>query len=186
MKLTRFSIFVLLSSTVLLWSCTKELDTMDPNPELNNSEAFKKGEPKTKYLKGTIHYSALSTLPTCSCDPNTLQGPLFSGSGNISHLGLISTEVNSCVVPNVDFSEINVVSSCLTMVAANGDELFLEQEPYLLKLDVNTGLHQGLSVTNILGGTGRFKDVSGTIYGEVSQDLINEVVTSEMTGEIHW
>ena len=140
-------------------------------------------------------YNADESPNPCNCNiPTTLPGPLFVGSGNVSHLGLSSATVSSCVVlgPPSPFGggayipqTIDVKSSCATLVAANGDELYLDPQPYTLIFDPNCLCHEGVSVVDVVGGTGRFANASGTLDVTISQDF-SYVVTSNWSGTISY
>ena len=121
-----------------------------------NSNSTNGKNSKYKTLHGTLTYAPVATPSWCTCDASLFQGPLFQGSGTISHMGFTTSDVTSCVVPTQNFIILNVASSCVTLTAADGDELFLDQIPYQLTFDPSKFVYQGESNANVIGGTGSF------------------------------
>ena len=74
-----------------------------------------------------------------------------SGEGNALHLGSIEAMVSSCV--DTSTNPVTIYDAKLTMIAANGDELYLQ------------GSGEQGSTFEILGGTGRFENATGYFTG---------------------
>lgn len=90
-----------------------------------------------------------------------------SVSGNATHMGNISGSVTSCVIPLVI-----IFNGKVTLIAANGDELFFEQT--------------GPGALEIIGGTGRFDEASGSVTTSFEVIVPGSVFSSQFDGEIQY
>lgn len=161
--------------------CSKEQLSTTNQSDLDVSVSSKKGKAVTKSMNGTIVYTTIGSPSSCGCPSSTQPGPLFEGSGNISHLGLSNATVASCAI--VSPGVFDFVESCATLVAANGDEIFLDPQPYSLVFDPLCQCFSGNSVVDVIGGTGRFSNATGSFNVFVSQG-IDFIVTSNWSGSV--
>jgi len=152
-------------------SCTKDESTVlkptsSPGTATSQSTSRKAGKPFT----GEINYSfnAGFNMP-CDCGPYYPVGT-FSGSGNLSHLGLSTSDIKPCVSPvfNSDGTQTgdHVGIECAYFVAANGDRLYCYTHPYDLVYTPTAAI--GHVTVDFVGGTGRFTSATGSFTGVVT------------------
>jgi hypothetical protein len=115
-----------------------------------------------------------SGTTTVNIGTNPLSGST-EGIARVSHLG--KTSYSSSFTFTLTGLETFTIAGTQTLVAANGDELFLSF--------TGTGTFTGAFtpgqtsdvtvVYTVTGGTGRFDDASGTLTGTVSTELVSVV-----------
>ena len=106
-----------------------------------------------------FHATFVSTVSVFPPQPNEevcgMGAPVFNLlqtlEGNATHMGLISGSISSCIDPTT--SPPTIFNQMFTLIAANGDELYLAA----------SGEPGG--VFDITGGSGRFSDATGTVRG---------------------
>lgn len=174
-------------------SCNKESNDL-ASTEVNQSDDLKKGK-KARPLKGQIVYTEdLDITVACECAEPSIIGGLFSGTGNLTHLGKTYSESFACVtfIYCEDCPEepdyiigYTMESQCTTQIAANGDELWIEYDPYIAMIDFDCFCQfTGTTTGTITGGTGRFENASGSVEVYVVNDIVNGIVTAKWDGEI--
>ena len=133
--------------------------------------AKKASNPQARPFRGSVtSFVDEETDFTCECPEGYLPGGPWGGTGNITHMG----KVSSLVIPCYKFhylgedSYFEVIGNCGEMLAANGDELNLDIPPYTLEYDVESGCFCATFVSPINGGTGRFEGATG----EVTQTVV--------------
>ena len=153
---------------------------------------------KSRPFKGTVVYDFVPESElTCDCTtPGSSEGGPYVGSGNITHMGNVYADNVPCfIVTNVipdgqgGFipTQFHIPNQCGTLVAANGDELYLDVPSYNLDIDpVCFCTFNGTVEVTINGGTGRFSDASGTATSVISQDIATSVVTTSFDGTIDY
>ncbi len=173
-------IYLFLFTGLIFSGCVKDSEFMEES-EMEQTE-FKKAK-KLKPFKGTlISYPAESVDLSCNCGEVP---PLFiQGSGDISHMGEVQSDGVSCAIPQPwGFS----VDGCVSLVAANGDEVFADVDPYDLIFDTTCFCKaNGTTYGQITGGTGRFANAAGEVDIEVELDLATFKFTVNLDGGISY
>lgn len=172
--------YLLLVSGIIFSGCVKDSEFMEVDETAVNQP---KKAPSLKPFKGTlISFPAESVDLTCDCGEVP---PLFiQGSGNISHMGLVQSDGVSCAIPQPwGFS----VDGCVSLVAANGDEVFANVDPYDLIFDTTCFCKaNGSTFGQIIGGTGRFLNAVGEVDINVELDLATFKFTVNLDGAISY
>ena len=114
--------------------------------------------PGTLLGEGEPDYSA----PGCPGAIWTFNG---WGTGQMSHLGKVDYEFTQCLYP-----DLTVRNGMFTLVAANGDKLFLAYEGQVEVIGANLGFTGAASWTAV-GGTGRFANATGSGTYDVIGDV---------------
>ena len=171
------------SLLLIISSCCKEDNLV---ADKNQGSLQLKTSP-VKPFQGTIVYLPSNQDLPCDCG-NFQPVGTFSGSGNLSHLGLVSSKIKPCTAPIFD-NNFNVVGlhvgmECGSFIAANGDELYVLPYPYDL-LFGPTGAVGNVSI-DIVGGTGRFSNASGNFTGTITIDGNNIATFSNINGTISY
>lgn len=96
----------------------------------------------------------------------------FDYSGNATHMGAITGSFSHCIddlgFPQYAYNGIG------TWIAANGAEVYFEYN-LTISIDFNTYLSTITGPYNIIGGTGRFENASGTGTFSGVQNLLSPV-----------
>lgn len=173
-------IYLFLFTGLIFSGCVKDSEFMEES-EMEQIESKK--AKKLKPFKGTlISYPAESVDLSCDCGGVP---PLFiQGSGDISQMGEVQSDGVSCAIPQPwGFS----VDGCVSLVAANGDEVFAEVDPYDLIFDTTCFCKaNGTTYGQITGGTGRFANAAGEVDIEVELDLATFKFTVNLDGGISY
>jgi hypothetical protein len=131
----------------LLVACGAEpLNPADAMP----SPAFARAgtdRPFSAFLPSTVTWEYDWSDPVC---PITTK---WSGTGNATHLGTVFHTASHCAAVTLPTYE----SGHWEIIAPNGDKLVLEYGGWPANLPVPLPLQ-------VVGGTGRFADASGTVY----------------------
>ncbi len=172
--------YLFLISGLIFSGCVKDSEFIEESDmELIESKKAKKLKP----FKGTlISFPAESVDLTCDCGDVP---PLFiQGSGDISHMGHTQSDGVSCATPQPwGFS----VDGCVTLVAANGDEVFADVDPYDLLFDTTCFCKAtGTTFGQIIGGTGKFSNAVGEVDINVELDLATFKFTVNLDGGISY
>jgi hypothetical protein len=189
-KLSSIVLIGMFAFTLFAWqSCNKDSNDLSISEETLSSDH--KNSQKARPFKGSVNYVGEAEIDlTCECIEPTFQGNTFLGTGNLTHMGNIVSESIPCITYIENGGNIvgyNVESQCTTLVAANGDEVDITIDPYVMLLDFNCFCSfSGLYTATITGGTGRFENASGTFGGTVFQSLETGVVTINIDGEIYY
>lgn len=123
---------------------------------------------------------------SCSCA--FLAAP-DAGSGNLTHMGNVTSESHTCVddfitLPDSTIIGFSILSQCVSVVAANGDEVTLElAAPFIMLFDPDCACITGIGEYNITGGTGRFEGACGLVSIRAENNLAGQVKT-EWDGHI--
>jgi hypothetical protein len=170
-------------------SCQKNSNDLPMSDETLSADH--KSSQQARPFKGSIDYVVDTEIDlTCECSDPLVIGNYFLGTGNITHMGNVTSESIPCVEYILNGENIvgySVESQCATFVAANGDELFTTVDPYVMMLDLNCFCSfSGPYTTTITGGTGRFENASGSAGGTVYQSLETGVVSITIDGEIYY
>lgn len=179
MRRNQFLLF-LLSALLFLGSCSKDEETQSKNgPSLKQNQ----GKPFT----GSMNYqfNPFMDLP-CDCGSFYPAGT-FSGSGNISHMGLATSNIKPCLAPIiVGGNEIgsHVGVECASFVAANGDELYCYTHPYDIYYGATGAV--GTILVDFTGGTGRFANATGSFTGTVTILPTGSASLTGISGTIYY
>lgn len=172
--------YLLLVSGLIFSGCVKDSEFMKESETVSDQS---KKATTLKPFKGTlISFPAESVNLTCNCGEVP---PLFiQGSGNISQMGLVQTDGVSCAIPQPwGFS----VDGCVSLVAANGDEVYAEVDPYDLIFDTTCFCKaNGTTFGQIVGGTGKFANAVGEVDINVELDLATFKFTVNLDGGISY
>ncbi len=176
----RLGLFLIIVFPLLFVSCVKDEEAM-VKPE-NQVEKLKKPG-KFRPFKGK-----LVSLPAggadLDCDCNGVPPMYLSGTGNVTHMGKVNTEGVSCSVQQpYGFS----VDGCVSLIAANGDEVFSDIDPYDLFINTDCFCEaNGQTQGQIVGGTGRFEDATGQVDITVHLDMETFEFTVTLDGQISY
>ena len=155
-------------ATLLIASCSKESNTTIPVISENQASMAKKG-PQARPFTGsmTYNFAADENLP-CDCGDFFPIGT-YSGTGNLSHLGKTTSLIKPCVGPLLENGNLvgnHVGVECAYFLAANGDSLYCYTYPYDLYFTPVGAV--GIATVDFTGGTGRFKNATGSFTGTVT------------------
>jgi hypothetical protein len=137
-------------------------------------------------FKGTIVYEQVAANGLeCGCTNGQLVQ--IEGSGTVTHLGRVSSATSYCLLlgaaQNCPGPGALVNNACLTITAANGDEINLDVlTPY--ETCITACCFEASIQGTFNGGTGRFDDASGTWTAEIIQELGSPVSTVTVDGQI--
>lgn len=156
--------------TLIFASCSKEEDPIvSSGSEQNQSEVLNK-KSSYKEIEGKLTYNATTAfdLSCYSCNGSDRSGN-FYGTGNLEHLGKISSKTKACV--SLIFGQngpigVHVYNQCCTFTAPNGDDLTLTTDGYDLYFN-QSGVAVGTCKFEFAGGTGKYKKSSGSFKGKV-------------------
>ena len=111
-----------------------------------------------------------------------LDGTTFGVVGNATHLGKFVGKGTYEVIPPYDkIPAIIHFHVAATWTAANGDTIDIDMPDWVSDHSVNPPTSTG--VVNIIGGTGRFVNASGSFYSEISPPRVSPDVVNIITGE---
>lgn len=155
-------------AALFLASCSKESNTTTSAISTDQASLAKQG-PQARPFTGSMTYNFApnENLP-CDCGDFFPIGT-FSGTGNLSHLGKTTSLIKPCVGPLLQDGNLignHVGVECAYFVAANGDSLYCYTYPYDLYFTPVGGV--GVATVDFVGGTGRFKNATGTFTGTVT------------------
>lgn len=161
----RKQFLLLLCATIVISSCRKE-ENFAPASAPSDIESIAK---QAKSISGSMyyHFDAENDL-TCDCGSFFPAGT-FSGSGNLTHMGLSTSQIKPCVSPLYSGSTQvgnHVGIECAYFQAANGDKIYCTTRPYNLMFTATAAV--GTAIVDFTGGTGRFAGATGTITGLVT------------------
>lgn len=151
----------------------------------NEAEATPRGN-QPRPFKGTIVYDTVSDNGL-SCDCPGGQEIQIEGTGTITHLGLVSSATTYCLIfgaaQGCPGPGALVTEACQSVVAANGDELFLNvQTPY--ETCITACCFEASIQGTFDGGTGRFTDATGEWTASIVQELGSSISEVTVDGEI--
>lgn len=181
-------LFMLLAFGLLVIGCQEE----SVSPQKNQVELSVRGA-KPRPFKGTVVYYYDEELNAPECDCSGVDGELlpggYYGSGQMSHMGLTTSEAAYCIVFDGALdcpgpgNRINKL--CPTFIAANGDQLFLDFDPFDFCVDIEC-FCQGYALfhVGITGGTGRFANASGDLTASILADFETGAFSVDFNGTI--
>ncbi|MEQ8330920.1 MAG: hypothetical protein RH859_10725 [Longimicrobiales bacterium] len=114
------------------------------------------------------HVSQTADASGVACDAGQLAGRSIIVRGNATHLGRYSGDASACIVPTGPLSLVSATAR-MTLIAANGDEVWLQMDPADPQMWEVTFPEPGVvAVTSeggfdVVGGTGRFDDATGHV-----------------------
>lgn len=150
----------------LLISCSKYDDPLMIDDPLDSNFKSAGHESVMVSVPFKANYSVwdISDYSDPSCGGSPVYFLTMEGSGNISHLGKITTRMTFCCDVTTGYY-YNTVGS---FVAANGDELFFEvPEGQIVPNDEDNSSYYQTKFNDymiFIGGTGRFEGASGDAY----------------------
>lgn len=190
-------IFIIFAISLIGVSCEKESTPLIPAEDEisltengnsgNQTEATLRGN-QTRPFKGTIVYDTVANNAlACNCPSG--QKIQIEGTGTITHLGLVSSATTYCLVigaaQGCPGPGALVTEACQSVVAANGDEVFLNvQTPY--ETCISACCFEASIQGTFDGGTGRFTDASGDWTATIIQQLGSSISEVTVDGEIEY
>jgi hypothetical protein len=189
LKLKRMKnrLLVLFATVLLITSCSKKDDkslVQTTQTTLHDTErASEKIAAKASHsITGSVHYTYTTDfdLP-CDCGSAGAPAGNYTGSGTFTHLGLSSSKIKPCLSPIFSGATMigqHVGVECGTLVAANGDELYINILPYDIMFSGSDAI--GVCNIDIIGGTGRFTSATGHLSGTANVHLLEG--TADLTG----
>lgn len=161
----RIKIIIAMLAGFLITGCVKD-EIILSDQQVSDPE-YKKPK-KLKPFTGLLT-SFPSESADLDCDCGEIPPLFIYGEGNITHLGNVSSDGVSCAIPQPWGFEVD---GCVSLVAANGDEIFTDVEPYDLVFDTECFCKAvGNTSATFIGGTGRFANATGHADIEVVLDL---------------
>lgn len=153
-------------------SCSKEetlvpvgaSSTQNESGVLNKKDGYKEIEGKLTYNWTDAFDLSCNTCEDYDGSSN------FLGSGNLEHLGKVSSKTKACVkliISEGHFIGLHIYNQCCTFTAPNGDELKLTTDGYNLYWNANYTAFVGTCKFYFAGGTGKYKNASGSFTGDV-------------------
>jgi len=170
---------LILFGFILLMGCNKSRNEIVPTPTTTTpTVAMRADNP----FAGTVIYKASFTydLP-CDCKGFMPVGT-YVGTGNLTHLGLITSNIKPCVSPTA--YGYHVAVECGSFIAANGDELYCDTAPYDLYWGADGA--SGAIIVTFSGGTGRFAEARGSFTGIISIDALGNGKLDNINGTINY
>jgi hypothetical protein len=160
-------------------SCQKEQILFTDQFAQSSSIEFNKKVQKP--FKGSlISYPVEGVSLECNCEAPLKMS--IAGFGNITQMGNTTTEGVSCATPT-EYGFF--IDGCVSLVAANGDEVFAQVDPYGLYIDLNCFCKAtGTTTGYIVGGTGRFSGATGEALITVTQEFTTNKFTAAFDGYI--
>ena len=163
----------LLIILMVLPACEKE-NTFEDQVTLNEQVIFDDQVAEARNLNlRPFHATFTSTVVSFQPNPEVCgedspaRNLIQSVSGKATHMGNISGSISSCVIPKVI-----IFNAEITLVAANGDELFFERS--------------GPGAFEINDGTGRFAGATGSVIGSFVVIVPGSVFTGQLDGRIQY
>jgi hypothetical protein len=188
-------LLILFAISLIGVSCEKENSTLislEEEPALAENETTDQDKQVTlrgnqpRPFKGTIEYETVADNGlACNCPSgDKIQ---IEGSGNVTHLGRVSSATTYCLIIGAAQGCPGpgglVTNACLSIEAANGDEVFLDvQTPYETCI-TNCCFEASIQGT-FNGGTGRFSNASGDWTAEIVQELGSSISEVTVDGQI--
>lgn len=153
-------------------SCSKEetlvpvgaSSTQNESGVLNKKDGYKE-------IEGTLTYNATNAFDLTCYDCDGSDGSQnFLGSGNLEHLGKVTSRTKACVTllfSGEHFIGLHIYNQCCTFTAPNGDVLNLTTDGYNLYWNSTYTAFVGTCKFNFAGGTGKYKNAAGSFTGNV-------------------
>lgn len=170
-------------------SCSKTEDPLIPTVN-EKSESAILNKKSGKEIKGTLtyNYTEAFDLSCSTCGSGSFSGGNYYGSGNLSHLGKITSKTKACIaliMAGGNLAGVHIDNQCCSFVAPNGDELYLTNDPYDLYMN-SSGIAVGTCQFYFAGGTGKYKDAKGYFKGSVKNDLMKRTFTVDISGTLDY
>ena len=143
-------------------------------------------------FKGITHAVPAPAESECDCEEDDLV-LATKGSGELTHMGLVTTFTTACVEGFIFDDDGNTIGSninsvCSRYVAANGDVLNLYTGPHQNLFDPSCLCVASEITTYFTGGNGRFANATGSAHVSLSIDVFADPLfyTSVFDGEISY
>lgn len=182
-------LFAVLASAALFSACSKKSNDIVPsNTETVSTTAQAKSKKCSVPFTGYINYHT-TTAFNLNCTPSSGSFPAgnYDGSGNLSHMGITTSKLEPCVTPlfaGTTQIGFKVTDVCGSFTAANGDEIFCHVYPYPLLFTPAGAI--GAMHADIIGGTGRFDDATGSFTAIVQNDAEGNSYLKNINGTIRY
>lgn len=160
-------LMLLAAALVMLVSCSKLETTVEPTMATESGVVAKKKKPVPFQGQLTYAFTAEYDLP-CDCGDFYPVGT-FYGTGNLSHFGNVTSHIKPCVSPIIEGGNYigdHVGVECAYFTAANGDTVYCYTYPYDILFTPAGAV--GVATVDFVGGTGRFKNATGSFTGTVT------------------
>jgi hypothetical protein len=150
-----------------------------------NTESVSKNDGSPFKGALTLSFAPESNMP-CDCQ-GFMDAGTYVGSGNLTHLGLSTAEIKPCIAPIFSGNALigyHVGVQCGYFKAANGDVVNCSVHPYDLLFTAIGGV--GNVTVDFAGGTGKFKNASGSFTGYTTNDGQGNVTLTNIDGTIKY
>ncbi len=181
---------------LILSSCTKDDTSLSAMHTTSDHELEKllytPFNETPRAFKGTINSVPAPPEAACDCEEDDLV-LATKGSGELTHMGLVTTFTTACVEGFIFDDDGNTIGSninsvCSRYVAANGDVLNLYTGPHQNLFDPSCLCVASEITTYFTGGNGRFANATGSAHVSLSIDVFADPLfyTSVFDGEISY
>lgn len=180
-------LLALFAAALLITSCSKKndntlLQSTQATEQGSQALSAKGGAKVARNISGSMHYVFTTEfdLP-CDCGTAGEAAGNYTGTGTFTHLGRSSSMIKPCLSPIFSGSTMigqHVGMECGTLVAANGDEIYINIQPYDIMFSGADAV--GVCNIDITGGTGRFAGATGHLSGTATVHLL--AGTADLTG----
>ena len=183
-------LLLLFIAAVFFASCSKTDDPLYVNDNGNQSEKlYKKDSEGAKEIKGTLTYNFTSPSNN-SCGENLYSTGNYTGTGNLSLLGNVTSETVGCygVLLDESYNWIGVGiqgSQTTSFKMPNGDLIYLSNDPYDLYL-IAYGVASGTAKFYFNGGTGKYANAQGSFTCDVVNYLFEGKFTVDLNGTLKY
>lgn len=173
------TLLILFAAVLMITACSKSNDntlvqTTKATVQNSQGASAKVAAKVARSINGSMHY-VYTTDFDLPCDCGTAGAPAgnYTGTGTFTHLGVSSSKIKPCLSPIFSGTTMigqHVGVECGTLVAANGDEIYLNILPYDIMFSGADAV--GVCNIDIMGGTGRFAGATGHLSGTATVHLL--------------
>ena len=179
----------LLSAAIFLFSLTTCQKDREATTPVSGDKVSLRSAPRP--FKGTV-YEVLVDEGEVECDCGDAPIIGYSGGpGKMTHMGKVTSKATACIEDvifdeNGVFVEALVDGVCISLTAANGDELLLEGDAHIIRPDPDCGCETAAFRATVTGGSGRFEDATGWADVFLRFDPATGIYTEEYDGKISY
>jgi hypothetical protein len=193
-KLKFFILF--LAPVMCLTACQKDSETTTAVKDdetittVKDSELVSRAAPRP--FKGTTNSWLVEEGDVeCACNDLTIITGYGNGNGKITHMGHVTEKITVCIEEIVfdehgEYVEAHIAGACFKLIAANGDEIWLDGGPHIFKPAPDCFCETAKLKATITGGTGRFEGASGLVDAFVTYDIATGIYKEEYDGWISY
>ena len=184
-------LLLLFIAALFFASCSKTDDPLLVNngDDSQTGLLYKKDSEGAKEIKGTLTYNYTSPSNN-SCGENLYSTGNYTGTGNLSLLGNVTSETVGCygVLLDESYNWIGVGiqgSQTTSFKMPNGDKIYLSNDPYNLYF-IDNGVVSGTAKFYFNGGTGKYTNAQGSFTCDVVNYLIQGKFTVDLKGNLKY